>query len=82
MLGSPTAYDWFWVLVIMGCTQAFVQIPFVARSLSKIAPSVFGRIVVGIVLGLSAVYAGAKNGISPRAYVCQYITAKIGRAHV
>ncbi len=75
MLGSPTAYDWFWVLVIMGFMQAFVQIPFVARSLSKIAPSVFGRIVVGIVLGLSAVYAGAKNGISPRAYVCQYITA-------
>ncbi len=78
MFADATAYDWFWVLSVMGVFQALCQLPCVARSLSKIAPSVFGRIAVGIVLGLSAVYSGAKSGISPRAYVCQYVTAMSG----
>jgi hypothetical protein len=73
VFNSP--YDVIAWLAAMGIAQAFVLLPPVRRALALIAPSAFDRVAVGVALGFSTIFAGAKSGISPRAYVCQYITA-------
>lgn len=75
MLGSPTAYDCIICLSVMGLAQAFVLIPAVRRALARIAPCTADRVALGVAIGFFAIFAGAKSGISPRAYVAQFITA-------
>lgn len=76
MLGSPTLYDFIWCASILIASQVFVQIPCVRKRLVEcIAKNPFDRIIVGIILASTCIVAGAKNGISPKAYMAQWVTA-------
>lgn len=78
MIGEPTLYDYLFCLLTLGVAQAFVLIPRVSGALRVFAPSALGRVFVGVLIGFSAIYACSKNGISPRAYVAQFVTALAG----
>lgn len=79
MIGSPTFADWVWFISVLGIGQAIVLLPPVKRHLDGyISRNPFSRVFVGLFLGGLCVCAGAKNGISPQAYVAQFVTALHG----
>jgi len=75
VLDSLSAYDWVFVCVGIGLCQAFVLIPRIARALGQFAPTRLDRSAVGFIIGLFAIYAVSKGGLSPRSYVAQFVTA-------